>query len=193
MSAWASMRSWRFHKPPLLGNRGDLQAPRSPTLSLRAIYKSLIGTELPELPCCSLRCRQTPPTGQAKMCFDNRVVSLASNWCPQMTSKRKLWLFWPEETNSQWPSCLRSTRWVHPQTVQGFVLGSVKPACPLSTALFALFLEKKLSELSAQTPRDHRKQALSPFQELRRQLSPMGVVHNENKIQVHHQPYTDET
>lgn len=42
------MRSWRFHKPPLLGNRGDFQAHGPPTLSLRAIYKSLIGTELSE-------------------------------------------------------------------------------------------------------------------------------------------------
>ena len=76
--------------------------------------------------------------------------------------------------NSQWPSCLRSTRWVHPQTVSRIRLGSVKRACLLSTKLSSLFSWRKLSELTAQTPRDHRKQALSPFQELRRQLSPMG-------------------
>lgn len=48
--------------------------------------------------CCSPRCQQTPLTGQAKMCFDNRVVSLASRWCPQVTQWRKLWLFDEDRT-----------------------------------------------------------------------------------------------
>ena len=40
--------SWRFHKPPLLGNRGDFHVHGPPPWSLHAIYKSLISTEFPE-------------------------------------------------------------------------------------------------------------------------------------------------
>lgn len=85
--------SWRFHNFPLLWNRGHFHLhwhpPLRSTWHLQVIYQHWTPKSLL---CHSPRCWLTPLTGEARMCFDNQVVSLANCGCSQAAQWRKLWL-----------------------------------------------------------------------------------------------------
>lgn len=93
--------SWKFHNFPLLWNRGDFHLhwhpPLGSTWHLQIIYQRWTPKSLL---CHSLRCWLTPLTGEAGMCFDNQMVSLASCLCSQAALQRKPW-FSDQDCNSQ--------------------------------------------------------------------------------------------